>query len=215
MSGARLGTASARLACAVFSDVVGRVAPADSTSKNVFITIDDGPSDGSSDILDTLGEFDAPATWFLTGENVLAKPDQAKRIMEAGHDIGNHSSSHVDSWRIGRESAESDLERGIREIEQTIGITCRLTRPPYGRMRPSLRNWAHKSKQTLVLWDVMVDDFGLQVDPDRVVASISQRTRRGSIVVFHDHGLAGQHAAIQKSLRWLADEGWSFARLRI
>jgi peptidoglycan/xylan/chitin deacetylase (PgdA/CDA1 family) len=195
--------------------VTGRIRPLAEDSRRVFITIDDGPSELTGRILDILDEIDIHATWFVTGINVSKRPVQIREIVDAGHSIGNHSFAHLDSWCHPRKAIEDDLDKGLREIEKVTGATSTLTRPPFGRLRPSILTWARERDQSIVLWDVMVDDFRTEVDPDGVSGSVSRYARDGSIIVFHDHGLPEQVQAIRRSLQQLRNEGWSFGRLRI
>jgi hypothetical protein len=61
----------------------------------VGLNYDDGPSPYNTDpILRTLEKYDIRATFFLIGVNVIAWPEIAKRIADAGHELGNHSKLH-------------------------------------------------------------------------------------------------------------------------
>jgi peptidoglycan/xylan/chitin deacetylase (PgdA/CDA1 family) len=214
MSGARLGTATARLVCTVLSDVQGRVKGRNEAANCVYITIDDGPSELVDQILGVLDDLRAPATWFVTGRLVAQRTSQTKEILAAGHGLGNHSFEHLDAWRHQRGIIEEDLQRGLDQIEQSTGIACSLTRPPFGRIRPSTLRWAKQWNQEIVLWDVMVEDFGSTVSPDEISDTVSRYVREGSVIVFHDHGLPEQVEAIRQSLQRLSDEGWTFGRIR-
>ena len=65
-----------------------------SESKRAFLTFDDGPSNVTASILDTLKQENVPATFFVLGSRVEAMPDIVKRIYEEGHYIANHGYSH-------------------------------------------------------------------------------------------------------------------------
>ena len=68
-------------------------------SENVFLTFDDGPTPGITEwILATLDKYDAKATFFCLGKNVEAYPDLYQRIIDAGHQVGNHTYSHQKGW---------------------------------------------------------------------------------------------------------------------
>ena len=57
-------------------------------------TFDDGPTENTSAILDKLDEMEVKATFFVCGAEINARPQDAKAIVEAGHELGNHSYSH-------------------------------------------------------------------------------------------------------------------------
>ena len=76
---------------AVFGPSVWRGNP---SRKTVALTFDDGPSEGTGQILDILARYNAPATFFQIGANVDRLPEVARAVAQAGHAIGNHSYSH-------------------------------------------------------------------------------------------------------------------------
>ena len=68
----------------------------------VFLTFDDGPTPGVTEwILSTLDKYDAKATFFVLGKNVEMYPDLYKRILDAGHKVGNHTYSHQKVLKCG------------------------------------------------------------------------------------------------------------------
>src|SRR5581483_5151610 len=75
-----------------FGELVWHVPTAE---RLVALTFDDGPESGVvDDVLEALQRRDAHATFFLTGEGISKHPDDARKILVAGHEIGNHSYSH-------------------------------------------------------------------------------------------------------------------------
>src|SRR5436190_13522641 len=60
----------------------------------IALTFDDGPSEGTSRLLDLLNRLGTPATFFVCGMNVRRLPQVLRDTVEAGHEIGNHSYSH-------------------------------------------------------------------------------------------------------------------------
>src|SRR6478672_1466832 len=60
----------------------------------IALTFDDGPSEGTNQLLDTLDRLETPATFFVCGMNVKRLPDVVRATAAAGHEIGNHSYSH-------------------------------------------------------------------------------------------------------------------------
>ena len=64
-------------------------------AKPVFLTFDDGPDKRfTPKILDQLKRFNAKATFFVVGKRVRQYPAIVKRIVDEGHDIGNHTFNH-------------------------------------------------------------------------------------------------------------------------
>ncbi len=79
--------------------------------EGVFLTFDDGPTPGVTEwILSTLDKYDAKATFFVLGKNVEMYPDLFRRIVDAGHRVGNHTYSHQKGWGM-------SLERYIEDVD--------------------------------------------------------------------------------------------------
>lgn len=78
----------------------------DKNDHSVYLTFDDGPIPESTPfILETLRRYNAKATFFMVGENVLRYHDLYNQIVAEGHQVGNHTFNHIGSfkhWKIGR-----------------------------------------------------------------------------------------------------------------
>ncbi|MEO7522777.1 MAG: polysaccharide deacetylase family protein, partial [Ferruginibacter sp.] len=71
----------------------------DTKEKLVFLTFDDGPHPSITPfVLDELKKYNARASFFCIGKNVVAYPEVYKRIIEEGHTTGNHTHNHLNGW---------------------------------------------------------------------------------------------------------------------
>jgi peptidoglycan-N-acetylglucosamine deacetylase len=147
----------------------------------LFLTFDDGPVPGLTEwILDELDKYGAKATFFCVGENVRKHPELYARILQAGHRTGNHTFSHLNSYKSGLRTYTRDVLKAARVIDS------RLFRPPYGRIRP----WAARillPRFRIILWDVLSMDYDRALDPVTVLNNVVTESRPGSIIVFHDN----------------------------
>jgi len=114
----------------------------------VYLTFDDGPTPGITEwILSTLEKYDAKATFFVLGKNAEMYPDLYRRILDAGHRIGNHTYSHQKGWGM-------SLERYIEDVDFANDLLhTELFRPPYARITPAQAR-ALAKRYKLVMWDV-------------------------------------------------------------
>lgn len=93
----------------------------------VYLTFDDGPVPESTPfILDTLAQYNVKATFFMVGENVLRYHDLYNRIVEEGHQVGNHTFNHMGSLK------HWALTYGINTEKANELIHAHLFRPPHG-----------------------------------------------------------------------------------
>jgi peptidoglycan/xylan/chitin deacetylase (PgdA/CDA1 family) len=154
------------------------------TRKEIYITFDDGPIPELTPwVLDTLKAHGARATFFCIGQNIERNPGIFERIKAEGHGVGNHTHHHLKGWDTGRFAYLRDTLRCQRFTRTG------LFRPPYGRITlAQARALARRFK--LVFWDVLSEDFDVRLEPHHILSSVIQRTRRGSIVVFHDNLLS-------------------------
>src|SRR5437763_594870 len=83
-----------------------------SVTKGIALTFDDGPHlRGTPAVLDVLAHHDAPATFFLVGEQVEREPALAAEIAAAGHEIGIHGYRHTLLLRRSPRAVHDDLRR--------------------------------------------------------------------------------------------------------
>ena len=154
-------------------------------SKRVSLTFDDGPSPPfTSQILDILREHQVPATFFVCGKNVERHPDVLRRIVAEGHEIGNHTYSHLFTYFKSRRCLADEIDRAQAVIESVAGCRPRLFRPPYGSRWFGLVPILLKRGMQMVLWS----DAGYDWKKD--VAGITEATLRelkpGAIILLHD-----------------------------
>ena len=148
--------------------------------KWVCLTFDDGPTPGLTEwILAMLEKYDAKATFFVLGKNVEAYPDLFRRIVDAGHKVGNHTYSHQKGWGM-------SLERYIEDVDFANDlIHSELFRPPYARITPAQAR-ALSQRYKLVMWDVLSRDYSRSLSPRKCLKNVTKHLEPGAIVVFHD-----------------------------
>lgn len=151
------------------------------------LTFDDGPHpDNTVRLLAMLKQRGIKATFFCVGQRVADHPSVAKRIVEDGHEIGNHSWSHRVLSALPDAVVAADLERTDAAIRKATGVAPTLMRPPYGAFTDRQRDWAHgKWGYSITLWDVDSDDWR---NPSAAYARsrILKGASPGSIVLSHD-----------------------------
>ena len=124
--------------------------------KNILVlTFDDGPGNRLTPaILGLLTEYNAKATFFLLGRNVVGRESIVKQITASGHEIGSHGYDHLHHWKVSPVRAIIDIKRGWQAIDDALGRQSRTYpfRPPYGKMNLAslLYVWAKKGANCLL-----------------------------------------------------------------
>lgn len=148
----------------------------------VALTFDDGPVPATADLLDVLDERGARATFFVIGGQVAKNPEVITRMVEGGHEIGNHTWSHADLTLLDPAGIADEIGRAADAVVAAGGPRPTLVRPPYGATNEVL---AAVIGLPQVLWSLDTRDWAVR-DTDAVVARVLERVGPGAIVLLHD-----------------------------
>jgi len=176
----------------------------------IAMTFDDGPHGVNTPrLLEMLKQRGIKATFFVCGECVAALPEIAKRIVDEGHEIANHSWSHPQLSRMGEGGVTDQLQRTHDVVKQTTGFEMKVMRPPYGAFTVNQRSWAHaKWGYKTIMWDVDPLDWKVR-NAAHVQSEILKGTVNGSIILAHDiHKTTVD--AMPATLDALAGKGFKF-----
>lgn len=153
----------------------------------VALTFDDGPSRYTSQILDTLDRYNVKATFFAIGYNVDRYPGVARRIVQEGHALENHTYSHpLLAPMEPPAQIRAQIERASASIEKATGETPTLFRPPHGWRSPWMSSELKKDNFTIVTWTVSPDDWRQDISAATVAKRVLYKTQSGSIILLHD-----------------------------
>jgi peptidoglycan-N-acetylglucosamine deacetylase len=176
--------------------------------KKIYLSFDDGPHpEATPFVLDQLKKFNAKASFFCIGKNVVAETSLYKRILMEGHRVGNHTFNHLNGWKTDSKVYLENIEMARQQIDSDI------FRPPYGRASAfQIRNLREKLKYKIIMWDVLSGDFDPTVDGKMAAERVIRKSRPGSIVVFHDSTKAFgvMREALPLVLAYFSNEGYSF-----
>lgn len=159
------------------------------------ITIDCGsPSNKTPEqttaILAVLEKYDVKATFFMTGQFVQSQTESALRIRDAGHEIANHSYSHPRIPELeGYRKMHNEIMRCTRLIEERLGVTPRLYRPPYGDTNEKVTALARGEGMEEVMWTVDSYDWHEGYTHSMVLERVTNsKVVNGAIILFHLDG---------------------------
>lgn len=156
-----------------------------SCHKCVALTYDDGPSAYTPELLDILNRYQAKASFFVLGSKVSSQAALLKRMVQSGHDVGNHSWSHPDLSRLGASAIHEQLANTNSAITSATGKTPTLARPPYGATSPTVFAQLQSLGLSSIHWSVDTRDWAdrnSQIVCNRAVGN----TRPGAIILLHD-----------------------------
>ncbi len=181
-----------------------------SGEKTIYLTFDDGPHPrATSFVLDQLAMHGAQATFFCVGANVERYPELFRRIVDAGHAVGNHTQHHLNGFKTSTEHYMQDVDQA------SLHIPSKLFRPPYGRIRSGQRKQLKARGYSMVMWSVLSADFDESLRGEHCLGYVLDHSRDGSIVLFHDSEKAWERlsVALPRVLTYFSREGYLFKKI--
>jgi peptidoglycan/xylan/chitin deacetylase (PgdA/CDA1 family) len=154
--------------------------------KCVALTFDDGPSPFTDRLLRVLGENDAKATFFLIGNKVAANPAGAKRIAEAGMEIGSHTWEHPNMTTIPPDHIAAQFSKASDAIEAATGRRPTLVRTAGGLVDDQVLAEAKRQNLADINWDVIPFDWMNDANTAATTYMLKTQIKPGSVVLFHD-----------------------------
>ncbi len=180
-----------------------------SEEKLLFLTFDDGPiPEVTPWVLDQLHQYDAKATFFAVGENVVRHPNVFFKVLKSGHAVGSHTNSHISGWGTDNVPYFHNVRRGATLVQSA------LFRPPYGRIKPTQVEFLSRHYH-IIMWDVLSGDFDAAISAERCLTNVLTNAAPGSIVVFHDSlkTVDKLQYVLPRVLDHFAHEGYTFSAL--
>ncbi len=186
--------------------LVWRVKPA---AKTVYLTFDDGPHPKITNwVLNQLNNYNAKATFFCVGENVVKFPDAFDEIIKSGNAVGNHTFNHLNGWKTENEIYFNNISKCKNIVHSD------LFRPPYGRIKFSQ---IKKLKQQfkIIMWDLLTRDYDKNLDINFTIKKLKRNIKNGSIIVFHDSEKAEKNMKIMlpEMMQYLQKNGFEMKTL--
>lgn len=155
-----------------------------SCSKKIYLTFDDGPDPiHTNKVLDVLSSFNIKATFFLVGLNIEKNMATAKRMVQEGHVLGNHTYSHKILPRTSRYVRILEIERCQSIIEGLQGPNNRIFRPPQGLINPVDIFYLVRRNYRIMLWSLDSNDYHLTGD---ITSRLSKLKHMQNVILFHD-----------------------------
>jgi peptidoglycan/xylan/chitin deacetylase (PgdA/CDA1 family) len=176
----------------------------------IALTFDDGPKPGMTEqLLATLTRERVRATFFVVGRDVTAHPDLAKKIVESGMQIENHSYTHPNLTLLNSSGVEAELLRTLASVRAATGKQMRYFRPPGGNVNEDVSRIAARLGLTPCMWTLNGEALE-NGSPNRLVEYIVSRATAGAIILLHN-GRMTTVEALPKIIEGLRKRGFEFA----
>lgn len=182
-------------------------------SMDLALTFDDGPlANNTPKVLDILSAHGVKATFFLLGENMSGNEAIIKRIVREGHEIGLHTYSHPNFYKLSAAQIESEIDRNIELLQSIINYTPKIIRPPYGIVTKSFLKIAKKRNLTIVSWSNDSLDWKKNHGAKQIYDDALAKIHPGAVILMHDKSANYRESvkSLPRIIERLQSDGYSF-----
>ena len=180
-----------------------------SEEKVVALTFDAAwGNEDTQQLIDILGQYNVPATFFLVGDWVDNYPESVKALSDAGHSVQNHSNTHPYLTQCSADTIMSELNACNDKIEAITGVRPTLIRPPYGDYNDTVVNTIRSMGMEPIQWDVDSLDWK-ELSAPEITQRVLSGVQPGSIILFHNAALHTPEA-LPDIIDSLMQEGYTF-----
>lgn len=170
-------------------------------------------NEDTQEILDILKKHEVKTTFFMTGGWVETYPEDVKRILEDGHDLGNHSENHKQMSTLSETECREEIMKVHEKVKELTGYEMDLFRPPYGDYNNQVINVTYACGYYPIQWDVdSLDwkDYGVQ----EIISTVCNHKNlgNGSIILCHN-GAKYTAQALDEMLTMLKEKGYEIVPL--
>jgi peptidoglycan/xylan/chitin deacetylase (PgdA/CDA1 family) len=176
----------------------------------VWLTIDDGPTDDTPAILALLDSYGVKATFFCKGAMAREKPELLREMLHRGHSIGNHSYSHPSAtfWCLSPSRVAREVTKANDAIRNVSGGAPRLFRAPVGMKNPAVHPVLERADMRLIGWSARAFDTQT-ADVEAIAARVLRGLKPGAIILMHQ-GMPHSAHAIGRVVETLQQRGYRF-----
>lgn len=188
----------------------GLIHQVETEKKAIALTFDDGPTKNVDQILPLLDKYHAKATFFLIGNDIKNHPEEAKKLVEAGHQIGNHTYSHKRMVLKSPSFIKKEIEK-TDELIRKAGYDGDIDfRPPFGKKLVGLPYYLNKHDRETIMWSLEPDTY--YTNADEKVNYVVENIKPGSIILLHpmNDQTGGEIQVIEGILQELTNQGYKF-----
>lgn len=164
-------------------------------------------ADNTQKILNVLEKYNVKATFFVVGNWATQYPETAQAIVDAGHEVMNHSNAHDHFNSLSADQIIADVTECNDKIEDITGVRPTLIRCPFGEYDDHVISALRSMGMEPIQWDVDSLDWK-GISAQEITKRVTDKVQCGSIILFHN---AGEHTpeALPAILDYLIGEGYT------
>ena len=160
----------------------------DQTKKKIYLTFDEGYENGySAQILDVLKANNVKAIFFITGPYLKGQQELIKRMVDEGHEVGNHTVNHPSLPECSKEKMESEILDLDRDFKNAYGKNMRFLRPPKGEYSEDLLKVSRDISFVNLFWSFAYQDWDAKNSKGEKYAydMVMNNLHNGAVLLLH------------------------------
>lgn len=160
----------------------------DVNENKIYLTFDEGYENGYTDaILDTLKKENVKAIFFITGDYFDKNDAIIRRMLEEGHEVGNHTLKHYSMPELNYEKCESEILELDRLFYNKFGQHMRFLRPPKGEYNKQVLDVARSLNYKCIMWSFAYKDWltNEQKGPEYAFQNVTANFHNGAVLLLH------------------------------
>lgn len=155
----------------------------DITKPSIALTYDDGPQTSVGNrIMDIFAKYGQKCTFFMVGDRVASRATEVNRMVAEGHEIANHTYSHVYLNKVGAETVRSQVNACNDILKQVTGVSPLVMRLPGGNKNETVIN---NVNMPIILWNIDTRDWATR-NAEKTRAAVIGHVKGGDIVLMHE-----------------------------
>lgn len=157
---------------------------------SIALSLDDGPHPTYTPmILDVLAEHNVVATFSMIGQQVTQNPKLVQRVVDAGHQISNHTVTHNESLpHLGLPGIKREILGCSDRISHITGFEPHLFRSPAGNYSQSVLDVCTEHGMTALYWSIDPMDWRQPQSTAGHISSVLETAKANDILLSHDGG---------------------------
>lgn len=184
----------------------------DTSKKVIYLTFDEGYENGyTPKILDTLRDNNVKAVFFITGPYLKQHQDLVRRMVEEGHEVGNHTLHHPSLPTLSDSAIEEEVLGLDRAFHEKFGKHMKYLRPPKGEYSERTLAITQKLGYKNLFWSFAYDDWYRDKirGKDYAYNIVMRNLHNGAILLLH--AVSKDNAdALDMIIKGAREKGYSF-----
>ncbi|MDE6583157.1 MAG: polysaccharide deacetylase family protein [Clostridia bacterium] len=138
------------------------------------------------DMLQTLKDNDVTTTFFVGGTWAVKEADMLQKIVDAGHEIGNHGYYHKDQGKLSADKNNEEIETTHKLVKSLVGVDMNLFAPPSGSYNKQTVEVAKSLGYKTIMWTEGKDTVDWRdKDSELIYTRATKNAKGGDFVLMH------------------------------